>query len=61
VHAQFYAKAVKVDLGDLKAKFSDNFFDLLPQKEKVITCRLEKDATAEQFEKALSYQSYPYL
>jgi beta-mannosidase len=61
VQAQFYGKAVKLDLGDLKAKFSDNFFDVLPQKEKVVTCRLEKDATLEQFEKALSYQSYPYL
>jgi len=61
VSTQFYAKAVKLDLGDLKAKLSDNFFDLLPNTEKAVTCQLEKEATAEQLEKALSYQSYPYV
>jgi beta-mannosidase len=61
VSAQFYAKAVKLDLGDLKAKLSDNFFDLLPNTEKAVICQLEKEATAEQFEKALTSQAYPYI
>ena len=55
-----YAKALKIDGCDLKAKFSDNFFDLLPNKPKTIICRLEQKASPEQVGKALKWQSYPY-
>ena len=36
IQSPVYTKAVKLDVGDLKAKFSDNFFDLLPNREKVV-------------------------
>ena len=60
LQTQVYAKAVKIEIGDLRAKFSDNFFDLLPNRQKVVVCQLERDMSAEQFDKTMSYQSYPY-
>lgn len=55
-----YAKAVKLDVVDLKAQWSDNFFDLLPAQPKTATCRLEQATSLQQFERALRWQSYPY-
>ncbi|MGD6851555.1 MAG: beta-mannosidase [Candidatus Bathyarchaeia archaeon] len=61
LQSSVYAKAVALDAGNLGCKLSDNFFDLLPNKHKKVICRLEKDISPEQFNNALSYQSYPYL
>ncbi len=55
-----YTKAVKLEAGDLNPKFSDNFFDLIPNNKKTIICRIEHPVTAEQLQKALKWQSYPY-
>lgn len=55
-----YAKAVKLDLVDVKARFSDNFFDLPPHRKKAVTVHLEQPLSAEQLEKSLKWQSYPY-
>jgi beta-mannosidase len=55
-----YAKAVKLDLGDKKAKLSDNFFDLLPSRKKTVNIHLDAPIGIEQFEKALIWESYPY-
>ena len=60
LQSQVYAKAVKIEIGDLKAKFSDNFFDLLPNRQKVVMCHLEHDAIAEELEKICNIQFYPY-
>ncbi len=61
VQSPVYAKAVKLQIGDYRAKFSDNFFDLLPHRQKTVICQLERDVTAEEFEKALTCKSYPYF
>ncbi len=56
----FYAKAVKVEVGSLKVRLSDNFFDLLPNTLKKILCRLEVDLTQKEFAEKCSCQPYPY-
>jgi beta-mannosidase len=58
--SQSYVKALTIGLRDQKVKLSDNFFDLLPNRKKVIICHLELEISTEQLEKALNYQSYPY-
>lgn len=55
-----YAKAVELDLGCLNVTFTDNFFDLLPNKSKKVKCVLEADLSLASFEEFLSWQSYPY-
>jgi beta-mannosidase len=55
-----YAKAVLLDTGDLNCEFSDNFFDLLPNRQKWVMCRLKKESSSEQFNNALSCRPYPY-
>ena len=55
-----YAKAVKLDLGDIKASYSDNFFDLLPHHKKTVTVHLDASLGTEKLEKSLKWQSYPY-
>jgi len=55
-----YTKALKIELSDLKASLSDNFFDLLPNRKKQVACYLERDITVEQLQKSLNYQAYPY-
>ena len=42
VQSQVYAKAVKLDIEGMNAKFSDNFFDLIPNRKKAVTCHLEQ-------------------
>jgi beta-mannosidase len=55
-----YAKSVKVDLPEIKSRFSDNFFDLLPHHKKTVTLHLEAPLSIETLEKVLKLQSYPY-
>ena len=55
-----YAKAVKLDLGDIKAKFSDNYFDLLPHHKKTVTLHLEAPLGTKKLEELLQWQSYPF-
>ncbi len=55
-----YAKAVKIEANELRAEFSDNFFDLVPNRQKIVVCHLERDINAEEFEKMCNFQSYPY-
>ncbi len=60
LQSSVYAKAVALDTSDLGCKFSDNFFDLVPNRPKNVLCHLEKELSPEQFNNALSCQSYPY-
>lgn len=55
-----YAKAVYLEVSGLVAGFSDNFFDLLPLKPRVIKCFLEKVVELAEFRKALMLEAYPY-
>jgi beta-mannosidase len=56
-----YAKAVYLHCEGFRAGFEDNFFDLLPNQIKTLTCKVEADLTPENFEKALKIQAYPYV
>jgi beta-mannosidase len=56
-----YAKAVHLYCEGFRADFEDNFFDLLPNQIKSITCKMETDLSPEKFEKALKIKAYPYL
>jgi beta-mannosidase len=60
LNSDVYVKVVKIAGYEPKAKLSDNFFDLLPNKPKTIICRLEQKTSPEQVGKALKWQSYPY-
>ncbi len=55
-----YAKAVYLQVQGLKAKLSDNFFDLLPKRKKTVTCRIKKDMNLADFKQTLTWQTYPY-
>ncbi len=55
-----YVKAVKIDAADLNVKFGDNFFDLVPNRAKVVQCQLEKDLSVSAFKKTIGFQAYPY-
>ena len=56
-----YAKAVELKLNGLSAKFSDNFFDLIPMRQKIVECKTDKGISKEDFERLLVAQAYPYL
>jgi hypothetical protein len=56
-----YAKAVKLDVGDVQVWFSDNFFDLLPHQKKTVAIHVEAPLGAEKLEELLKWQSYPYV
>ena len=60
LESKVYAKAVWLKLEGVKGEFSDNFFDLIPRKPKIIKCVLEKNAIIEEFGKALLLEAYPY-
>jgi beta-mannosidase len=55
-----YTKAVKLELAEKKARFSDNFFDLLPHRKKTVTIQLEQPLDTEQIANRLKWQAYPY-
>jgi hypothetical protein len=55
-----YAKAVKLDRGGLVGGFEDNFFDLIPDRQKIVKCKLEDNVSLNEFRKAFKCQSYPY-
>lgn len=59
-NSDVYTKAVKISGCDIKAKLSDNFFDLLPNKPKIILCHLEQAASPDHVGKAVKWHSYPY-
>ena len=58
--SKVYVKAVKIEVNGRKTKFSDNFFDLLPNKTKVIKCHLDQATSMTIFNEMLKYQAYPY-
>ncbi len=58
--ADVYAKAVYLKCEGFKATFEDNFFDLLPNQLKTVSCKIETDLTIDKFESALKVESYPY-
>jgi len=60
LESNVYAKAVFMKLDGVKGEFSDNFFDLIPKRPKLIKCLLERDANLEEFEEALLLKVYPY-
>jgi beta-mannosidase len=60
LESNVYAKAVFLKLDGVKGEFSDNFFDLIPKRPKLIKCLLERDANLEEFEEALLLKVYPY-
>ncbi len=55
-----YAKAVQLDTDGLAGRFEDNFFDLIPNRQKIVTCRLDNDVSLSRFAEAFKCQSYPY-
>jgi len=55
-----YTKALWLRLDGVKAKFTDNFFDLIPGKSKTIEVSIEKDLSPSEFEKRLKLEAYPY-
>ncbi len=56
-----FAKALRLGFSGVECAFDDNFFDLLPGRQKIVKCALEKDLGLLDFKKALSVQVYPYL
>ena len=60
LEAPVYVKAVILGSACLAAKFSDNYFDLIPSRQKTVSCQLEEDMSLSCFEEALSWQAYPY-
>ena len=55
-----YAKAIWMRLNEVKAKFNDNFFDILPRKSKTIEVSTEKDLNLSEFKSLLKIEAYPY-
>ena len=55
-----YAKAVKLDMGGLDGRFEDNFFDLIPNRQKIVKCKLKDNVSLNKFQEAFKCQSYPY-
>ncbi len=55
-----YAKAVNIILTDKVVRFSDNFFDLIPNKKKSVKCQLEEEMSAADFAKKIKCLSYPF-
>ena len=55
-----YAKAIWMRLNEVKAKFNDNFFDILPRKSKTIEVSTEKDLSLSEFKSLLKIEAYPY-
>jgi beta-mannosidase len=55
-----YAKAVKLDMEGLVGGFEDNFFDLIPDRQKTVKCKLEDNVSLNEFRAAFKCQSYPY-
>jgi beta-mannosidase len=60
LESNVYAKAVFLKLEGIKGEFNDNFFDLIPQRPRIIKCLLERDVSRQEFEKALLLEVYPY-
>ena len=60
LESNVYAKAVFLKLESIKGEFNDNFFDLIPQRPRIIKCLLERDVSRQEFEKALLLEVYPY-
>jgi len=60
LESNVYAKAVFLKLEGIKGEFNDNFFDLMPQRPRIIKCLLERDVSRQEFEKALLFEVYPY-
>jgi beta-mannosidase len=60
LESNVYAKAVFLKLEGIKGEFNDNFFDLIPQRPRIIKCLLERDVSRQEFEKALLFEVYPY-
>ena len=60
LESKVYAKAVWLKLEGVRGEFSDNFFELIPRRPKFIKCVLEKNASIEEFDKALLLEAYPY-
>jgi beta-mannosidase len=56
-----YAKAVYLKCKGFKAGFEDNFFDLLPNQLKTVSCKVEADLTLEKFENVFKVEAYPYV
>ena len=61
LNSMVYAKAVYLTCSALHGNFDDNFFDLLPNKPKAVSCQLESDMSINDFEQALRFEAYPYL
>ncbi len=49
-----FCRSVMVDIADFKTPFSDNYFDLLPNEEKIVTVKSENDLSASVTVKSLA-------
>ena len=56
-----YTKSVYLECEGFRAIFGDNFFDLLPNQLRTVTCKVEADLSLEKFESTLKVEAYPYL
>ncbi len=49
-----FCRSVMVDIADFKTPFSDNYFDLLPNEEKIVTVKADTDLSAKVTVKSLA-------
>ncbi|HKZ45577.1 MAG TPA: glycoside hydrolase family 2 protein, partial [archaeon] len=61
LESDVYSKAAWLNIDGHKAKFDDNFFDIIPQRPKAVEILLEKDIDVNDFKKSLVLKVYPYL
>ena len=57
IKSDAYARFVNVDIENTYMPLSDNFFDLKPFEEKIITVKVENNMTANEIERKLSIKS----
>ena len=55
-----YVKAVWLNLNGAEGEFSDNFFDLIPNRPKTVECFFEEDVSVDWFRKGFWLDAYPY-
>jgi len=60
VESKSYAKAVLLEIAGADANFSDEFFDLVPGRSRIVSCNVGKNMTLGEFKKKLAYRAYPY-
>ena len=60
ISSDVYTKAVWMRLDGVRARFNDNFFDILPGGSRIIKVSTEKDMSLSEFKSRLKIEAYPY-